>query len=115
MKNIPSTESLIEGSTYELLALVQSGIVTFPEHILPLVLFSPSLISAMRSVITNLKVIALIPIKPDSPTTNPSLAQFGTTAEIYEYDGASSELGFRIKARVKQRFKVIHTWNDPYG
>lgn len=69
----------------------------------------------MRSVIVSSKVIALIPIKPDSPATNPSLAHYGTTAEIYEYDGASSELGFRIKTRVKQRFKVISTWNDAYG
>ena len=36
----PAT-ALEEGRVYELLALVQSGIVTFPEHILPLVLFSP--------------------------------------------------------------------------
>ena len=92
---------------YELLALVQSGIVTFPEHILPLVLFSPSsLISAMRSVIaSNSKVIALIPIKPDSPAANPSLAHYGTTAEIYEYDGASSEIGFLYQNKSEATFQ----------
>lgn len=104
--------SLEEGRTYELLALVQSGIVTFPEHILPLVLFSPSLVSAMRSVVANLKVIALIPARPNSSTSDPSLAQYGTTAEVYEY--GASEPGLRIKTRVKQRFKVIATWTDEY-
>ncbi|KAI9554495.1 putative protein cereblon-like [Daphnia sinensis] len=104
--------SLEEGRVYELLALVQSGIVTFPEHILPLVLFSPSLISALRSVFNDLKVIALIPAKPNSSTADPSLAQYGTTAEVYEYSG--SEPGLRLKTRVKQRFKVIATWIDEY-
>jgi Lon protease-like protein len=104
--------SLEEGRVYELLALVQSGIVTFPEHILPLVLYSPPLISALRSVFNDLKVIALIPAKPNSSTADPSLAQFGTTAEVYEYSG--SEPGLRIKTRVKQRFKVIATWIDEY-
>lgn len=100
--------SLEEGGVYELLALVQSGIVTFPQHILPLVLFSPPLISAVKAVVANLKVIALIPARPHSSTANPSLAQCGTTAEIYEY--SATEPGLRIKTRVKQRFKVLATW-----
>ena len=110
------TEPLIEGSTYDLLALCQSGIVTFPEHILPLVLFSPPLIDAMRSVISNLKVFALIPARPRMHSaTEPLLAQFGTTAEVYEYSVAGpSEQGFRIKTRIKQRFKVISTWMDEH-
>lgn len=105
----PAT-ALEEGRVYELLALVQSGIVTFPEHILPLVLFSPPLISAMKSVVSQLKVIALIPAKPNSSTADPSLAQYGTTAEVYEYSG--TEPGLRIKTRVKQRFRVLTTWVD---
>lgn len=107
----PAT-SLEEGRVYELLALVQSGIVTFPEHILPLVLFSPPLITAMKSVVAQLKVIALIPARPNSSTADPSLAQYGTTAEVYEYSG--TEPGLRIKTRVKQRFKVLATWIDEY-
>lgn len=106
----PST-SLEEGCTYELLALVQSGIVTFPEHILPLVLFSPSLIASMRAVVAGLKVIALIPARPSSSTEQLCLAQYGTTAELYECSVPTSP-GLRIKTRVKQRFKVLATWLD---
>lgn len=106
---------LTEGSTYELLALVQSGIVTFPEHILPLVLFSAPLITAMRSVISNLKVFAIIPSRPNSSTADHCLAQYGTTAEVYEYSVANaSDPAFRIKTRVRQRFKVLHTWMDQH-
>lgn len=112
MEKIPQpTELLKEGSTYELLALVQSGIVTFPEHILPLVFFSPTLITAMRSVISTIKVFAIIPAWPTSTTADPCLANYGTTAEVYEYSGASNP-GFRIKTKVRQRFKVIRTWMD---
>ena len=108
-------KSLDEGSCYELLALFQSGIVTFPETIVPLVLFSPPLISAMKSVIAGLKVIALIPTLPNSQSENPTLASFGTTAEVYEYSVTNSlEPGFRIKVRVTKRFKLISTWTDEH-
>lgn len=116
MEAIPQpTAPLTEGSTYDMLALCQSGIVTFPDHILPLVLFSPSLITAMRSVISKLKVFALIPAWPNRnyATSEPCLAQYGTTAEVYEYSvSGPSEQGFRLKTRMKQRFKVLHTWLD---
>jgi len=109
-------KSLDEGSCYELLALFQSGIVTFPETIVPLVLFSPPLISAMKSVIAGLKVIALIPTLPNSQSENPTLASFGTTAEVYEYSVTNSlEPGFRIKVRVTKRFKLISTWTDEHN
>lgn len=110
----PST-SLNEGCIYELLALVQSGIVTFPEHILPLVLFSPSLIASMRAVVADLKVIALIPARPSSSTEDLCLAQYGTTAELYECSTPNATSpGLRIKTRVKQRFKVLSTWVDQH-
>lgn len=105
-------KTLEENSCYDLLAF-QTGIVTFPETILPLVLFSPPLISAMKSVIAGLKVIALIPTLSDSLSEHPNLASFGTTAEVYEYSVADpSETGYRIKARVSKRFKLIRTWTD---
>ena len=107
-------KTLEENLCYELLAL-QSGIVTFPETILPLVLFSPPLISAMKSVIAGLKVIALIPTLSDSLSENPTLASYGTTAEVYEYSVTNpSEPGYRIKARVSKRFRLIRTWTDDH-
>jgi len=107
-------KTLEENSCYELLAL-HSGIVTFPETILPLVLFSPPLISAMKSVIAGLKVIALIPTLSDSLSEYPTLAPFGTTAEVYEYSVTNpSEPGYRIKARVGKRFKLIRSWTDDH-
>lgn len=120
METVPQpTTPLTEGSTYDLLALCQSGIVMFPDNILPLVIFSPSLIEAMRSVIFNLKVFALIPAWPKrSADGEPCMAQYGTTAEIYEYSSSRAagagqpEKGFRLKTRMKQRFKVLHTWMD---
>jgi len=108
-------KTLEENSCYELLAL-HSGIVTFPETILPLVLFSPPLISAMKSVIAGLKVIALIPTLSDSLSEYPTLAPFGTTAEVYEYSVTNpSEPGYRIKARVGKRFKLIRSWTDDHN
>ena len=113
MEFIPQPAPLLEeGRVYELLALVQSGIVTFPHHILPLVLFSPPLIAAVRNVLEDLKLIALIPARPYSSAANPSLSQFGTTAEVYEY--SATEPGLRIKTKVRQRFRVLNTWMDEY-
>jgi Lon protease-like protein len=47
--------------------------------------------------------------------SNPRLANIGTTAEIYEYRDEEDLDGFRIKAKGRQRFRVMESQRQVDG
>lgn len=53
--------------------------------------------------------------RPSEQNIKNAKYKIGATAEIYEYgeqaDGFESGLGFRIKARIRQRIKVLKAWS----
>jgi len=90
--------------------LSQPGLSLIPGQLLPLHLFNPSLISMMKSVIESSKTFGVVNLKADTSSWK---GVVGTTAEIFEYreaeDADDREVGLKIKARGRQRFKLIST------
>ena len=106
---------LEEGSCHTLPAFIQSGIVPFPGQMLPLVLHTSPQITVIQAVIAGpLKIIALIPATVVNLTSATfSLSEYGTTAEICQHGPANEAIaGYRVKVKVRQRFKVIESWTD---
>lgn len=50
-----------------------------------------------------------------SDESNPRLADIGTTAEIYEYRDEEELTGFCIKAKGRQRFRVVESQRQVDG
>jgi len=90
--------------------LSQPGLALIPGQLLPLHLFHPSVINMMKKVIDSSKIFGVVNLKADTRSWK---GVVGTTAEIFEYreaeDQDEREVGLKIKARGRQRFKLIST------
>eukprot|EP00092_Neocalanus_flemingeri_P092343 GFUD01117211.1.p1 GENE.GFUD01117211.1~~GFUD01117211.1.p1 ORF type:complete len:545 (-),score=176.61 GFUD01117211.1:89-1723(-) len=90
--------------------LSQPGMVLIPGQLLPLHLFHPSVISMMKKVIDTTKTFGVVNLTADTSSWR---GVVGTTAEIFEYREAEDpevrEVGLKIKARGRQRFKLMST------
>eukprot|EP00092_Neocalanus_flemingeri_P026199 GFUD01028396.1.p1 GENE.GFUD01028396.1~~GFUD01028396.1.p1 ORF type:complete len:501 (-),score=156.82 GFUD01028396.1:23-1525(-) len=90
--------------------LSQPGLVLIPGQLLPLHLFHPSVISMMKKVIDTTKTFGVVNLRADTSSWR---GVVGTTAEIFEYrdagDPEDREVGLKIKARGRQRFKLMST------
>lgn len=82
------------------------GFVLMPGQIFPLTLFHPSDISPMRTLINSTKTFGVITMGIDPSKCG---GEIGTTAEVFEYQDVEDEnsVGFKIKARGRQRFKLV--------
>lgn len=74
-------------------------VILVPGQTLPLTAFAPSSIAMFRKIISKDKTFGVVCVN--------SSAQYGTTAEIYQYQEGSGLAGFKIKARGRQRFKLL--------
>ncbi|XP_049791902.1 protein cereblon [Schistocerca nitens] len=99
---------LDDGSLQTIPILPQPGVVLVPGQTLPLTVFYPPTVSMLRRSINTDRIFGVICIKyvNSSPAT---IANVGTTAEIYEFQDEESDFGFRIKAKGRQRFRVIES------
>jgi len=90
--------------------LSQPGLALIPGQLLPLNLFHPSVISMMKAVLNSTKIFGVVNLRADTRSWK---GVVGTTAEIFEYreggDHGEREVGLKIKARGRQRFKLIST------
>jgi len=90
--------------------LSQPGLALIPGQLLPLHLFHPSVISMMKAVLNSSKIFGVVNLRADTRSWR---GVVGTTAEIFEYreaeDQEEREVGLKIKARGRQRFKLIST------
>ena len=90
--------------------LSQPGLSLIPGQLLPLHLFHPSVISMMKKVIDTTKTFGVVNLRADTSSWR---GVVGTTAEIFEYREAGDleerEVGLKIKARGRQRFKLMST------
>ncbi len=77
-----------------------------PGQIFPLTLFHPSGISQMRTLINSTKTFGVITMGIDPSKCS---GEIGTTAEVFEYQDVEdvNSVEFKIKARGRQRFKVV--------
>jgi cereblon len=102
---------LEEDLIQELPIISRPGIILMPGQTLPLNFFQPMVISLMKKLIEGTKTFGVIHQRYRA--SHPGLveeATIGTTAEIYEYrepEADSLELGLKIKAKGRQRFKVL--------
>jgi len=86
--------------------LNQPGLALVPGQLLPLHLFHPAVISMMRKLIDSSKTFGVLSLRGDSSNW---AGLVGTTAEIFEYQDGEQEAGLKLKARGRQRFKVVST------
>lgn len=99
---------LDEGIYINLPLLIKKSVVLFPGQTLPLTVFDRPTIEMLQQCINKNRIFGLVCLDYDK------LIASGTTAEIYEYIEGSPIEGFRIKAKGRQRFKILRT-TQSYG
>ena len=88
-----------------------------PGQTLPLTLLMPQHIAVIERLLDTTKTFGSLYVRTYHDEEFPaafSEAAVGTTAEIYEYRDAresNTELGFKIKVKGRQRFKVL-SWRQ---
>lgn len=95
-----------EGSILGLPILLELGVVLVPGQTLPLTAFYPPTVSMLREVISKDKTFGVVCVR-SVPNQRKALAKFGTTAEIFQYQEDGDLVGFKIKAKGRQRFKLL--------
>lgn len=86
--------------------LLELGVVLVPGQTLPLTVFYPPTIAMLREIICKDKTFGVVCVR-QAPYQKKALAQFGTTAEIFQYQEEGDLAGFKIKAKGRQRFKLL--------
>lgn len=86
--------------------LLELGVVLVPGQTLPLTVFYHPTIAMLREVISKDKTFAVVCVR-NVPFQKKALAQYGTTAEIFQYQEENDLAGFKIKAKGRQRFKLL--------
>ncbi|EFX70803.1 hypothetical protein DAPPUDRAFT_112386 [Daphnia pulex] len=111
MEEVRGRILLDEDSIIEMPVVVQEGLICVPGQTLPLTISHPHIMAMMRRVIEGNHIFGILSFRPFEPHINNAKYKIGATAEIYEYgeevEGLESGFGFRIKARIRQRIKVI--------
>lgn len=106
---------LDDGSYKDLELLPPTGVVLVPGQTLPLTVFETFTINMLRQCILNDRTFGVLAnwyFVDGTPKINNNV---GTTAEIYEYQAEGGQSGFRVKAKARQRFKVISTRQHSSG
>lgn len=88
-----------EGSIIWLPILMELEVVLVPGQTLPLSVYYPPTVSMFRQIIAKDKTFGVVCVN--------SLTQYGTTAEIFQYQEDNNLAGVKIKARGRQRFKLL--------
>jgi hypothetical protein len=89
--------------------LSMPGFVLVPHQVFPLTLFHPPMISMMKAVLAANRTFGVVNLTTVSEDERRQ-EEVGTTAEIFEYREENREdvasVGFMLKARGRQRFRV---------
>ncbi|PNF42523.1 hypothetical protein B7P43_G08253 [Cryptotermes secundus] len=107
--------TVLDDGSFQLLPLLpQPGVVLVPGQTLPLMVFYPPTVSMLRKIISTNGTFGVICVRYFE-ASNPKMANVGTTAEIYEYRDEEDLAGFRIKAKGRQRFRVMESQRQVDG
>lgn len=90
------------------------NLVLVPTQTLPLTIFHPLHVSMLRNVIAKDRTFGIVHSKMSQDGTSEK-ARYGTTAEIYEYQEEELTGTLSIKAKGRQRFKVMSTRRETTG
>lgn len=96
-----SGRTVLDGIHMNLPLLVSQSLMLFPEETLPMMVHETQTIEMLRNCIENDRTFGVVCI-----SYRQDMVPVGTTAEIYEYT-ESSTAGFCVKAKGRQRFKVL--------
>jgi len=102
---------LDEDLIQDLPIIARPGIILMPGQTLPMNFFHPTVMSLMKNLISGSKTFGVVHSRYRS--SRPGLteeATIGTTAEIYEFrepSPESLEVGLKIKAKGRQRFRIL--------
>lgn len=81
--------------------LVKQSVILFPGQTLPMTVFNEQTIDMLRTCIQNNRTLGVVCLEYGK------IVQVGTTAEIFECMYESPVQGFRLKAKGRQRFKIL--------
>nr|XP_012146991.1 PREDICTED: protein cereblon isoform X2 [Megachile rotundata] len=84
--------------------VVKDFVMLFPGQTLPMIVFDEHTIDMLTTCIRNNKTLAVVCL---GYIWDDMMAPIGTTAEIYECMYEDRNLGFRLKAKGRQRFKIL--------
>ncbi|XP_068225702.1 protein cereblon-like isoform X2 [Palaemon carinicauda] len=90
------------------------NLVLVPTQTLPMTVFHPLNISMLRNVIDKDRTFGIVHTKYIEGGGS-EMAEYGTTAEIYEYQEEEGTGALSIKAKGRQRFKLISTRREMTG
>lgn len=90
------------------------GLVLIPTQTLPMTIYHPGQASMLRNVIAKDKTFGVVHSKPTLSGT-PEMAKYGTTAEIFEFKDSESGDYINVKAKGRQRFKIMNTRREVTG
>jgi len=97
--------TILDDGIYMNLPLLIKQSLLFPGQTLPMTLFGVQVIDMLQTCIRNNHIFGVV------CHDYPAIEQIGTTAEIYEYTDLSPDYGrreFRLKAKGRQRFKILN-------
>jgi len=109
--------TILEESQVQTVPLISMpGFILMPQQVFPLTVFHPSVISLLRRVLSTSKTFGVVNLQADSAVWK---GLVGTTAEIFEYGEEDptdhTSIGFKVKARGRQRFKLMSTRREIDG
>ena len=99
---------LDDGIYMNLPLLVKESVMLFPGQTLPMTVFDAQTIDMLRTCIQNNRTLGVVSLGYDK------MVQIGTTAEIYECMYEDPDQGFRLKAKGRQRFKILRVIMQGY-
>ena len=107
--------TIFDDLSYQVLPLLQQpGVVLMPSQTLPLLVFNAPTVEMLRNLTTTNGTFGLVCVSYfDTPEQR--MAMYGTTAEIYEYRDVVEQEGFRMKAKGRQRFRIMETRRSEDG
>lgn len=92
---------LDDGIYMNLPLLVKQSVVLFPGQTLPMTVHGTDTIDMLQKCIDKDRTFGVVCLGHDK------MVPIGTTAEIYQYKHDTESQGFRVKAKGRQRFKIL--------
>lgn len=90
------------------------NLVLVPTQTLPMTVFHPLNVSMLKNVIAKDRTFGIVHTKYTEGGSS-EMAKYGTTAEIYEYQEEEGTGALSIKAKGRQRFKLMSTRRETTG
>ncbi|KAK7072706.1 hypothetical protein SK128_017287 [Halocaridina rubra] len=93
---------------------LMTNLVLVPSQTLPMTVFHPMNVSMLKKVITKDRTFGIVYTKY-TESGGAEMAKYGTTAEIYEFQEEENTGALSVKAKGRQRFRVLSTRHEMTG